>query len=131
MRDKRRSFSMQARGRSFVYAFRGLRFAVETQHNLWIDICMALIVVGLALWVGLDPFKWAILAAIIGLVISMEVMNTAIEALVDLVSPKRNSRAALAKDLAAAAVLLSALTSVVIGLLVLGPPLLEKLKVTF
>lgn len=131
MKDGKRHFSIRARGKSFAYAFRGLRFAVRTQHNLWIDMFFVVIVVGLMLWLGLGPVKCAIIVGTMGFVLSIEVLNTAVEVLVDLVSPEWNARAAQAKDVAAAAVLLSAIASAIIGVLVLGPPLLEKLKIMF
>ncbi len=85
------------------------------------------VVLGLGWWLGLDALRWVVLVLAIGLVWVAEFVNTAIEAVVDMASPEIHPLAGAAKDVAAAAVLLAAITSVVVGLLVLGPPLLARL----
>jgi len=87
----------------------------------------ALFAVALGGWLRISLTDWAILALTIGAVAAGETINTTVEALVDLMSPEWHERAKTAKDVSAGAVLLLALTAVVVGLLVLGPPLWERL----
>jgi diacylglycerol kinase (ATP) len=118
---------MHSRLPAFRHAFRGLGYVLKTQKNAWIHSVATLVVIGLGLWLNLDFQEWVPLVVVIGLVWLSEAFNTAVEVLTDLVSPEPHPMARVAKDTAAAAVLLAALTSVVIGLLVLGPPILERL----
>jgi diacylglycerol kinase len=85
----------------------------------------AVIMVGL--WVGLEPLDWAIIVLTIAMVFTAEFINTAIEAVVDLASPVQHPLAKVGKDVGAGAVLVAALSGIVIGLLVLGPPLWARL----
>lgn len=120
----------RAAARSFLYAFRGLRRAAS-QRNPRIEAAIAVAVITLGLWLRLDAGRWAVLALTMALVLSLEVMNSAVEGLVDLASPAWNDKAGRVKDLAAGAVLLAAIASVIVGLLVLGPPLVHKLLAQF
>jgi diacylglycerol kinase len=81
----------------------------------------------LGLWLGLGRLEWAIIVLTVGLVWMAEFVNTALEAVVDLASPDLHPLAKVGKDVAAAAVLVGACTAVVVGLLVLGPPLWARL----
>lgn len=110
--------------RSFGYALDGLRYAFRTQANLRIHIAISLIVIGIGLGVQLDPIEWAVLIVTMMIVLSAELVNTAIEATLDRVSVEQHPLAKVAKDTAAGAVLLSAIGAVLIGLLILGPHLL-------
>ncbi|PJF46773.1 MAG: diacylglycerol kinase family protein [Chloroflexi bacterium] len=112
---------------SFRFAFEGIAYAFRTQRNFKVHcgVMLAVVVVGLA--VRLAPAQWAILALASGLVFQAELMNTALEAVVDRVSPEFHALAKAAKDCAAGAVFLTALCAVVVGLLVLGPALLSAL----
>ena len=108
---------------SFRHAFAGWWFVLRTQHNAWIHAVASIGILVVALWLGLERSDWAILIFTIALVWVSEFLNTAVEALVDLLSPEIHPLAKAAKDIAAAAVLIAALAAVVVGLLVLGPPL--------
>jgi len=112
-----------ARIRSFGYAFKGWWYVIRTQQNAWIHAVITVLVVLVAAWLRLPPRDWAVLILAIAMVWAAEFMNTAIEAVVDLASPNRHPLAGVGKDVGAAAVLIAALASVVIGLLILGPPL--------
>lgn len=116
------------RGRlfSFKYAFSGLRYVVISQRNAWIHAAVTLLVVILAAILNLTLQDWGILLLAIGLVWTAEIFNTALEALVDLISPQPHPLAKIVKDTGAAAVLVSAIISVMIGLLILLPPLVER-----
>lgn len=111
---------------SFGHAFRGWGHVLKTQQNAWIHSMVASIVVGLGLWLQLSTVEWAILAITIAMVFTAELINTAIEAVVDLASPTYHPLAKVGKDVGAGAVLVSALAAIVVGLLILGPPLWAK-----
>lgn len=111
--------------RSFKYAFEGLWYVVRTQRNAKIHLIVALAVVLLGLALKLPPLQWAVVALTIGLVLAAEMLNTVIESLVDLISPHHHPLAKIAKDAAAGAVFILAVMAVIVGLLVLGPPLWE------
>ncbi len=102
----------------------GLARAWATQPNLRLEVAIGVIALGLAVWLE-APAAPILLAC--ALVLSLELMNSAIEAVVDLASPHHHPLAGRAKDLAAAAVLTSAIGAVIVGLVVLGPPLLARL----
>ena len=111
---------------AFGHAFRGWRHVLRTQHNAWIHSVIATVVILLGLWVNLQPRDWAVLVLTIAMVFTAEFINTAIEAVVDLASPQKHPLAKTGKDVGAAAVLVAALAAVLIGLLILGPPLWLK-----
>lgn len=112
----------RSRLQAFRYAFSGWWYVLRTQRNAWIHLVSTLVVLALGLYLGLMPLEWAVLAAAIGLVWSAEFVNTALEAVVDLASPEMHPLARVGKDVGAAAVLISAIIAVVIGILILGPP---------
>ena len=113
--------------RSFGHAFQGWLYALRTQRNAWLEVAIAVSVFAVAFWLRLDAFTWAIIVLITALVFAAELFNTAVEVIVDLVSPQEHPLAKVAKDVAAAAVLVTACGAVVIGVLLLGPPLLRQL----
>jgi diacylglycerol kinase (ATP) len=115
------------RAKSFHYAFEGWWFVLRTQHNAWIHAVVTLAIVALGLWLGLPRRDWAILILTFMAVWMAEFMNTAIEAVVDMTMPDIHPLAKVAKDVAAAAVLVGALGAVLVGLLLLGPPLWARL----
>jgi diacylglycerol kinase (ATP) len=97
---------------------------VSSQHNAWIHAAATLVVVGLGLVLGVSRLEWALLALAIGAVWTAEGLNTALEWLCDVASPDHHPLVGKAKDVAAASVLLAAAASALVGILVLGPPLL-------
>lgn len=115
---------------SFRFAFAGLWHALKTQRNVRIHLAIATAAVVLGLWLGLSPVQWAIIVLTIGFVLASEMLNTVAEALVDLISPGYHPLAKVIKDVTAGAVLLSAITSVIVGLLVFGPLLWNYLVYT-
>jgi len=117
----------QSRIASFNHAFAGWLHVLQTQRNAWIHAMATILVFAIAIWVGLDRLSGAILLVTIGLVWISEFLNTALEAIVDLASPEVHPLARVGKDVGAAAVLISALIAIIVGLLVLGPPLLNKI----
>ncbi len=113
---------------SFRHAFAGCWHVLRTQQNAWIHTAFSVGVVGVGLWLKLSTVEWAIIALTMGLVWTAELINTALEAIIDLASPDIDPLAKTGKDVAAAAVLVSAGTSVIVGILILGPPLCERLR---
>ena len=114
---------------SFKHAFRGWLYVLQTQHNAWIHAVVTVFVFITAFWLKLPTHDWAILILTVTMVFAAEFVNTAIEAIVDLASPAHHPLAKVGKDVGAAAVLIAALAAVLIGLLILGPPLWDKLNV--
>lgn len=112
---------------SFSNAIAGLARLIRTQRNAKIHVAVAVAVIAVSSFVELSHTDWAILILTIGSVVAVEAMNTAVEALVDLVSPDYNDLAKVAKDTAAAAVLLMAIAAIAVGILLLGPPLFDRL----
>jgi len=108
---------------AFRFAFSGLWYALRTQRNVRIHLVIAVVAVALGLWLSLSPTQWAVLTLTIGFVLASEMLNTVAETLVDLVSPGYHPLAKVVKDVTAGAVLLAAIVAVIVGLLVLGPPL--------
>src|SRR5512136_779262 len=100
---------------SFGHAFAGLAHVVRTQRNAWIHAAASLAVVLLALWLRVEPLEWALLFLAMGLVWMAEFINSALEATVDLASPEVHPLAKVGKDVGAAAVLIAALCSTVVG----------------
>jgi len=116
---------------AFGHAFRGWGYVLKTQQNAWIHSVFATVVVTVGLWLGLSPTHWAIIVLTIAMVFTAEFINTAIEAVVDLASPVHHPLAKVGKDVGAGAVLVAALAGIVIGLLIIGPPLWAKLLSLF
>jgi len=119
----------QSRSRiaAFRHAFAGLGYVIRTQRNAWIHALATLMVIIIGTWLDIDRRDWAILLLAIGLVWLAEFLNTALEAVVDLASPETHPMARVGKDVGAAAVLIAATAAAITGLLVMGPPLIDKL----
>lgn len=113
---------------SVSYAWAGIVHAVKTQRNMRIHLTVTTFVL-LAAW-GLEVPRTDVLLLFfsIALVLSLELMNTALEAAVDLVTQEKHPLAKVAKDAGAGAVLVAAIISVIIGLVILGPPLWDRLR---
>ena len=122
-----RSF-FKTRSQSFRFAFTGWWYVVRSQHNAWIHALASIIVILLGLWLRLLPRDWAVIILSVALVWTAEFLNTALEAVVDLASPEQHELARIGKDVGAAAVLIAAGSSVLIGILIIGPPLWEQVE---
>jgi diacylglycerol kinase len=114
--------------RSFHFAFSGLAFFFKTQRNARIEILLGAVACGLGAWLHITRLEWAVLVLTIALVLILEGINTAIETAVDLASPDRHPLAKAAKDITAGMVLIAAIASAMVGLIILGPPLLQKFR---
>lgn len=113
--------------KSFVYAFNGLRLSLG-QRSIRLHMASALAVIALGCLCQLERWEWCVIIVCMGVVISAEVMNTAIEQLVDMVSPGFNDKAGRVKDLSAGAVLVAALMAAVAGAVIFGKHLLDLLS---
>jgi diacylglycerol kinase (ATP) len=122
---------IRSRIAAFGHALRGWWHVLQTQHNAWIHLIVATVIVVLGLWLGLTPHDWAIIVLTIAMVFTAEFINTAIEAVVDLASPVHHPLAKVGKDVGAGAVLVAALAAALIGLLILGPPLWARFASLF
>ena len=109
---------------SFKYALEGFISSFKTERNMKIHILAMVIVVLFGIYLKLDLIEWCIIVISIALVLAAELFNTAIETIVDMVSPEKNPKAKLAKDISAAAVLALAIGAAVIGLIIFIPKIL-------
>ncbi len=119
---------LTGRLRSFGHALRGLKLLLHTQHNARIHALATILVVAAAALFRISTAEWALIALAIVCVLATEALNTAVEFVVDLASPEHHPLAGKAKDLAAGAVLLAAIGSVIVGVLVFGPHVLDLFR---
>ena len=108
---------------SFKYAIEGFVSSFKTERNMKIHVLAMVIVIVLGFYLKINLIEWCFIALAIALVIGAELFNTAIETIVDMVSPEKNPKAKLAKDISAAAVLALAVGAVVIGTIIFIPKL--------
>lgn len=109
---------------SFKYAFDGLKYAFLYEQNLTVHILATIIVIIMGFIFKISVFEWLVLFLIIGLVIATELINTSIEATIDLITDEINPLAKVAKDTAASAVLVFGLTALIVGALIFLPKII-------
>lgn len=119
---------IKSRIKSFKNALIGLWHVIRTQKNAWIHAIATILTLIFAAWLELPLLDWAILILTIAVVWTAEFLNTALEVVVDLASPSIHPLAKVGKDVGAASVLIAAISAVVIGIIILGPPLLIKIQ---
>src|SRR5438552_5352568 len=112
----------------FTYAFRGLWYALRTQRNARVHVCIAILAILLGIVLHISAVEFALIFVAITAVFIAEMFNTVFELCIDLASPEYHPLAKIAKDVAAGAVLLNAMLSVVIGVFVFGPHLLALIR---
>ena len=110
--------------KSFKYAFEGIWTGIKEEQNMKIHIIIMILVIIFGIMLKINTTEWIICILLFGLVISMELMNTAIENTVNLITKEKNQQAKIAKDVAAGAVLASAIVSAIIGLMIFVPKIL-------
>jgi diacylglycerol kinase len=121
-----------SRIRAFGYAFSGWWYVIRTQRNAWIHMVVSIVVIILSFFLNISAYGWALIVLAIAMVWIAEFLNTALEAVVDLAANRQEHELArIGKDVGAAAVLIAAISSIIIGLLVLGPPLWAVIKSLF
>lgn len=117
--------------KSFGYAFEGIWAVISKERNMKIHCCAMILVVLAGTILQLPGWKWCICFCLFGLVMSLEMVNTAVEAVVDLVTEERKPLAKLAKDAAAGAVLVAAIMAAITGLILFIPEGIQFLNTIF
>lgn len=113
---------------SFKYAISGIITSFKTERNMKIHILVMILVIIAGIIFKLSLLDWIILVIMFGLVISAELFNTAIETTIDMITKEKNEKAKIAKDVAAGAVLVLAIVSVIVGLIIFIPKILDFIK---
>ena len=119
-----KKFNIGDRLKSFKFAFNGIRILFVNEHNAWIHLAAAMLVIIAGIVLKISISEWLAVLIAIGLVFTSEAINTSIEKLSDFISPERQSSIKEVKDLASAGVLISAITALIIGLIVFAPKIL-------
>lgn len=127
-KQKEAEIFVKGRINSFQAAFHGLGYVLKTQKNAWIHLAATIGVLVLGFWLGISRLEWLAILLVIGLVWMAEILNTALEAIVDLASPEIHPLARIGKDVGAALVLITAFLAIAIGALVFIPAILEKIN---
>lgn len=127
----RKPFSWRARARSFVYAFHGMRALFRYEHNAWIHAVAATLAIILGIILRISALEWIVVIILIGAVLALESVNSAVEALADKISPEFSPLIKKAKDLAAAAVLFMAIAALISGIIIFIPKIITALKVLY
>lgn len=104
--------------KSFLYALQGITASVSDQRNLKVQFAVALITIGAGFYYGITSLEWCVILLTIAMVISLEMMNSAVENVVDLITRENNPLAGKAKDIAAGAVLFASIIAIIVGVLV-------------
>ncbi|MBK7053654.1 MAG: diacylglycerol kinase family protein [Leptospiraceae bacterium] len=121
---KQEKFSIIKRLKSFIFALNGLKILILEEHNARIHLVAALCVIIAGIVLRIANVEWIAIIFAIGFVFALETINSAIENLADFISPEKNDQIKKIKDLSAAAVLISAITAIFIGLIVFIPKLI-------
>ena len=124
----RNKFSIKSRLVSFKFAFRGLVLLIKNEHNARIHLFAAFVAITAGIILNITTFDWVLIIIVIGLVFLTELINSSLETLADFVKPEYNEAIRNAKDYAAAAVLISAIISLITGSLIFIPRILGLLK---
>ncbi len=127
MKNPARTWTLRDRLRSFTFAFAGLKTLLKTQHNSWIHLAVTGVVLAVGALLRITAIEWCVLTLAMASVWITETLNTAIEFLTDLVSPEFHPIAGQVKDLAAAAVLISAMGAAIVGVIVFVPKMIQLL----
>lgn len=117
----KKQFSIKKRLKSFTYAGRGVGKFIRREHNAWIHCTVMVLIICAGFFFKISRMEWIGILLCIGLVLAAEAFNTAIERIVDLVSPQHHPLAGDAKDIAAGAVLICAAISVIVGAIIFLP----------
>lgn len=114
-------FSIKKRIQSFGYAWKGIKSFIRREHNAWIHLVVTCFVLCAGYFFEIQKWEWIVLILCIGMVLAAEAFNTAIERLVNLVSPERHPIAGDVKDITAGAVLICTIAAIIIGLIIFIP----------
>ena len=114
--------------KSFVYAFRGLSKTFKEEQNLRVQSIVGIIILIAGSFLGIKPIEWCLLIFVIGLVLLMELANSAVERIADVLKPRIHNYVKEIKDIMAAAVMLASIVSIIIGLIIFVPYILKIIK---
>lgn len=109
---------------SFKYAIDGIVESIKNEPNIRVHLIIGILAVISGFLLNIEKNEWIILAFTISFVLILELINTSLEAIVDLISPKRRLKAKIAKDVAASAVLVSAILSIIVGVFIFLPKII-------
>ncbi len=124
-RDKLKQRGYKRLIKSFSYAFDGLKYAFKYEQNILVHSLVTIVVILAGIFFKISYLEWLSIFLIIGLVIATELINTSIEATIDLITDQINPLAKIAKDTAAAAVLVFGLTAIIIGVIIFLPKIIN------
>ncbi|OIO06544.1 hypothetical protein AUJ27_03920 [Candidatus Falkowbacteria bacterium CG1_02_37_44] len=113
--------------KSFIYALRGLLKVIREEQNLKIQMTVGLIAIIIAFWLDISRMEWAFIITAIFLVILMEIINSAVERITDVLKPRINWYVKEIKDIAAAGVIVASIGAFIVGIIILGPYLIKKI----
>jgi len=122
---KNKNFSIKQRIKSFAFAFNGVKIIIREEHNARIQLCIACLVIIAGFVFSISQIEWILIVFGIGLVFSMETLNTAIENLADFVCPEKHFMIKKIKDISAAGVLISAIIALIVGTIIFVPKILN------
>ena len=117
-------FSIKKRIKSFAYAFAGLKVLFREEHNSWIHATAAVLAITMGFLFRISPMEWIAIVIVIGMVFSAEIINSSLERTADFVKAERDDRKRDIKDLGAAAVLVCAMSALIIGLIIFVPKII-------
>ncbi len=120
-------FSIKDRLLSFKHAFDGLSVLVKAEHNAWIHLAISIVAIALGFYFEISNTEWITIIICIGMVVSAEIFNTAIEHIANFIQPNHDERIKYIKDLGAAGVFISALTAFTVGLIIYLPKIMSLL----
>jgi diacylglycerol kinase len=118
-------FSLKSRFKSFKFAFDGIKSLLKYEHNSRIHLFVTIVAITLGIMLKIKSYEWCLLIIVIGIVFLTELLNSSLESLADNIDPELNEKIRNAKDYSAAAVLIAAIVSLVVGLLIFIPKLVE------
>lgn len=125
LRDKQKRRGFKRFVNSFKYSYEGLKYAYKYEQSMTIHFSVVVIVVIFGIWLKISLMEWLLCFILIGLVLATELVNTSLEAVVDLTCPKIHPLAKIAKDTASAAVFVFSLIAFISGLIIFLPKILE------
>lgn len=127
VREEKKKMGFKRFFRSFGYSCAGLKYAFKFEQNMLVHALATIVVIVAGVLLKLTMIEWLLVLLVIGLVIATELINTSIEAVVDLACPEIHPLAKIAKDTASASVFVFAITALIVGILVFVPNILELL----
>ena len=127
-KGKKKTFGIKRFINSFVYAFSGIISAFKTEQNLVLDLIFGVLTIIIGIFLKLSIIEFAIVILAIGLVISMELINTSIENVVDMAMPEIHPLAKVSKDIASGAVLISCIMAFTVGIIIYLPKVIDLLR---